>query len=278
MKNLIVLQTDFTFKEGAVAVMKGVIKSVDRELEILDLTHEIPQYDTYSASFRLRQVVPFYPKGTVFVSVVDPAVGSSRKACVALTQTGHLIVTPDNNTLTHLDRYVGLTEVRQIDKRWRYDSGFASEVFHGRDVFAYVGALLASGQVAFEDLGPVYTDIQKIDYPKPSWTKIALHGTLEIVDPNFGNVWTNIPVSYLEHLHLQPKDMLKITIVHEGILVLIQTLAPGSTFSSVPLNAPVLYRNELDCLALALNQNDYRNTYGIGFGPTWTITLEKAHA
>lgn len=278
MKNLIVLQTDFTFKEGAVAVMKGVIKNVDRDLEILDLTHEIPQYDTYSASFRLRQVVPFYPKGTVFVSVVDPAVGSSRKACVALTQTGHLIVTPDNNTLTHLDRYVGLTEVRQIDKRWRYNSGYASEVFHGRDVFAYVGALLACGQVTFEELGPVYTDIQKVDYPRPSWTKTTLHGTLEIVDPNFGNVWTDIPVSYLEHLNLQPKDVLKITIVHDGILVLMQTLAPGSTFSSVPLNAPVLYRNELDCLALALNQNDYRNTYGIGFGPTWTITLEKAHA
>lgn len=278
MKNLIVLQTDFTFKEGAVAVMKGVIKSVDRELEILDLTHEIPQYDTYSASFRLRQVVPFYPKGIVFVSVVDPAVGSARKACVAKTQSGHLIVTPDNNTLTHLDRYVGLTEVRQIDKRWRYNSGYASEVFHGRDVFAYVGALLASAQVTFEELGPVYTDIQKVDYPRPSWTKTSLHGTLEIVDPNFGNVWTDIPVAYLEHLNLQPKDVLKITIAHDGILVLIQTLAPGSTFASVPLNAPVLYRNELDCLGLALNQNDYRNTYGIGFGPTWTITLEKAHA
>jgi len=277
MKQLIVLQTDFTFKEGAVAVMKGVIKSVDRDLEILDLTHEIPQYDTYSASFRLRQVVPFYPKGTVFVSVVDPAVGSSRKACVALTQSGHYIVTPDNNTLTHLNRYIGLTEVREIDKKWRYTSEYSSEVFHGRDVFAYVGALLASGQVGFEALGKVYLDPKVIDYPKPVFSNHQLSGILEIVDPNFGNVWTDIPTSYLDHLQLNPGDPVIITLAHEGKVVLTQTLTIGSTFSNVALNEPVLYNNELGCLALALNQNDYRTTYHIGFGPSWSITLEKNH-
>ena len=277
MKQLIVLQTDFTFKEGAVAVMKGVIKSIDRDLEILDLTHEIPQYDTYSASFRLRQVVPFYPKGTVFVSVVDPAVGSSRKACIALTKSGHYIVTPDNNTLTHLDRYVGLSEVREIDKTWRYQSEYSSEVFHGRDVFAYVGALLASGQVEFETFGKTYSDYKVIGYPKPSFSSDRLEGILEIVDPNFGNVWTDIPTSYLTYLNLQPEDLIRITIAHEGITILTQTLKAGSTFSTVPLNSPVLYNNELGCLALALNQNDYRNTYKIGFGPSWSIALEKAH-
>jgi len=277
MKQLIVLQTDFTFKEGAVAVMKGVIKSVDRDLEILDLTHEIPQYDTYSASFRLRQVVPFYPKGTVFVSVVDPAVGSVRKACVALTQSGHVIVTPDNNTLTHVKRVIGLSAVRQIDARWRYHSGYVSEVFHGRDVFAYTGALLASGQLAFEDVGPLYTDIQTIDYPQASIQNHQIHGILEIVDPNFGNVWTNIPIGFLKELGLQAQDQVTVSISHDGTPVLTQTLTIGSTFSTVPLNAPVLYTNEFDCLALALNQNDYRNTYKIGFGPSWTLTVEKTH-
>jgi len=277
MKQLIVLQTDFTFKEGAVAVMKGVIKSVDRDLEILDLTHEIPQYDTYSASFRLRQVVPFYPKGTVFVSVVDPAVGSARKACIALTKSGHYIVTPDNNTLTHLDRYLGLAEVREIDKKWRYQSDYASEVFHGRDVFAYVGALLASGQVEFESFGKTYSDYQVIHYPRPSLSSKKLTGILEICDPNFGNVWTDIPTSALTHLNLKQGDRIAITIAFEGKTILNQTLVSGSTFSNVPLNAPVLYNNELGCLALALNQNDYRMTHKIGFGPSWSITLEKAH-
>ncbi len=277
MKQLIVLQTDFTFKEGAVAVMKGVIKCIDRDLEILDLTHEIPQYDTYSASFRLRQVVPFYPKETVFVSVVDPAVGSSRRACVALTQSGHVIVTPDNNTLTHLDRYVGLKEVREIDKQWRYKSEFSSDVFHGRDVFAYVGALLASGQVSFDDLGKTYSDYQVIDYPKPVRDQNRLKGICEIVDPNFGNVWTDIPTSFLDQLELATGQQVTLTIAHENKVVLTQTLTIGSTFSNVALNEPVLYNNELGCVALALNQNDYRNKYHIGFGPSWSITLEKTH-
>ena len=103
MKPIIVLQTDFTYKEGAVAAMKGVIKTIDPSLEIIDLTHEIPQFDIWSASFRLYQVIHFWPKGTIFVSVVDPGVGSSRKACVAFTKSGHVIVTPDNKTLTQLD-------------------------------------------------------------------------------------------------------------------------------------------------------------------------------
>ena len=275
MKQLIVLQTDFTFKEGAVAVMKGVIKSIDRDLEIIDLTHEIPQYDTYSASFRLRQVVPFYPKGTVFVSVVDPAVGSKRKACIALTKSGHFIVTPDNLTLTHVERYLGLSEVREIDSKWRYVSEYSSEVFHGRDVFAYVGVLLASGQVAYEDFGKTYSDYQVLEYPFAQVSSTKLEGLLEIIDPNFGNVWTNIPTVSLKELQLESGDQIKVTIRHENKIVVTQILKSGSTFSTVPLNQPVLYNNELGYLALALNQNDYRAQFNVHFGPSWTITLEK---
>ncbi|NTW95575.1 MAG: SAM-dependent chlorinase/fluorinase [Erysipelotrichaceae bacterium] len=275
MKQLIVLQTDFTFKEGAVAVMKGVIKCIDRDLEIIDLTHEIPQYDTYSASFRLRQVLPFYPTGTIFVSVVDPAVGSSRKACIAKTKSGHYIVTPDNLSLTHVDRYLGLLEVREIDKKWRYQSDYSSEVFHGRDVFAYVGALLASGQVAYEEFGKTYSDYQVLSYPFAQASSSKLSGILEIIDPNFGNVWTNIPTSYLDKLDLKHGDQIKVTITHGNKVVVSQILSAGSSFSTVPLNSPVLYFNELGYLALALNQNDYRAQFKVHFGPSWIITLEK---
>ena len=83
MKPILVFQTDFTYKEGAVSSMYGVVKCVDRELEIMDGTHELPQYDTWSASYRLYQSLPFWPEGTIYVSVVDPGVGTSRRACVA---------------------------------------------------------------------------------------------------------------------------------------------------------------------------------------------------
>ena len=122
MPKTIVFQSDLTYKEGAVAAMYGVVKQVDPDLEIIDLTHEIPKFDIWSASFRLHQVVPFWPKGTVFVSVVDPGVGTVRKACVAKTKSGHWIVTPDNKSLTHIAKFIGMEEVREIPADMRFAS------------------------------------------------------------------------------------------------------------------------------------------------------------
>ena len=116
MKPILVFQTDFTYMEGAIAAMYGVVKSVDPTLEIIDAIHEIPQYDTYSASYRLSQYMSFWPKGTIFVSVVDPGVGTKRKACVAKTKDGYYIVTPDNGSLTHIFNTVGIEEVREINE------------------------------------------------------------------------------------------------------------------------------------------------------------------
>ena len=108
MKPILVFQTDFTYKEGAVSSMYGVVKCVDRELEIMDGTHELPQFDTWSASYRLYQSLQFWPEGTVYVSVVDPGVGTRRRACVAKTVDGYYIVTPDNGSLTHVKKMIGM--------------------------------------------------------------------------------------------------------------------------------------------------------------------------
>ena len=116
MKPILVFQTDFTYKEGAVSSMYGVVKSVDRELEIMDGTHELPQYDTWSASYRLWQSLPFWPEGTIYVSVVDPGVGTERRACVVKTSDGHYVVSPDNGSLTHVKRFIGIEAVRMIDE------------------------------------------------------------------------------------------------------------------------------------------------------------------
>lgn len=174
MPKTIVFQSDFTYKEGAVAAMYGVVNQVDPDLEIIDLTHEIPKFDIWSASFRLHQVVPFWPKGTVFVSVVDPGVGTARKACVAKTKSGHVIVTPDNKTLTHIAKFIGLEEVREIPAELRFASPYKTAVFHGRDVFGYVGALLASGQKKFEEIGNVYSDYQSYILEKRVLKRISL--------------------------------------------------------------------------------------------------------
>ena len=101
---IIVFQSDFGLKDGAVSAMKGVAMGVSADLKLFDLTHDIPAYNIWEAAFRLQQTVPYWPAGTVFVSVVDPVVGTDRKSVVMKTGTGQFIVTPDNGTLTLLAR------------------------------------------------------------------------------------------------------------------------------------------------------------------------------
>ena len=112
----LVLQTDFGLVDGAVAAMYGVAYGVDGDLSIHDLTHEIPPYDIFAASYRLYQTTKYWPEGTVFVSVVDPGVGSDRRSIIAETADHHFIITPDNGTLTHLAKFVGLKRVSVIDE------------------------------------------------------------------------------------------------------------------------------------------------------------------
>ncbi|MBR3313794.1 MAG: SAM-dependent chlorinase/fluorinase [Atopobiaceae bacterium] len=214
-KPILVFQSDFTYAEGAVSSMYGVVKSVDRELEIFDGTHYIPKFDTWSASYRLYQSLPFWPEGTIYVSVVDPGVGTSRRACVARTASGHLVVTPDNGTLTHLARYVGIDEVREIDERAnRLRSTLGTSVFAGRDVFGYTAARLASGAISWDEVGPSYpvSEVVVHDFAEPTLRDGAAAGIVEIVDPNFGNAWTNVPVALLARLGIEYGDAIHVEV------------------------------------------------------------------
>lgn len=116
-QGILVLQTDFGLKDGAVATMKGVAMKVSADLKIFDLTHEIPAYDIWQAAYRLNQTADYWSSGTVFVSGVDPGVGSSRKYIVARTKSGHYFVAPDNGTLTLTAISLGIDEVRIIDEK-----------------------------------------------------------------------------------------------------------------------------------------------------------------
>ena len=155
--NCVVMQTDFGGTSGA---MIGVCKIVDPSLKVYECTSRIPKFDVKKAGETLAEVLPYWPSGTVFVSVVDPGVGTSRRASVALTSSGHCIVTPDNGTLDPVARSIGIKEIRQIDEtRNRYlgnEWSRESDIFHGRDIFAYTGALLASGKRTYEETGTAY--------------------------------------------------------------------------------------------------------------------------
>ena len=151
----LVFQSDFGYADGAVSAMYGVAFGVDPTLNISDLTHEIAPYDIWEASYRLIQTVSYWPAGTVFVSVVDPGVGSSRRSIAVRVNTGQYIITPDNGTLTHIKRMVGIAQARIIDESVnRLQGSNESYTFHGRDVYAFTGARLAAGVIGFSGVGP----------------------------------------------------------------------------------------------------------------------------
>src|SRR5215813_9117338 len=191
---ILVFQTDFGLKDGAVSAMKGVATGVDPDLKLYDLTHEIPAYNIWEAAYRLQQTVPYWPAGTVFVSVVDPGVGTSRKSVVLKTKSGQFIVTPDNGTLTLVAASLGIAELREIDEAVNRRKGSEkSYTFHGRDVYAYTAARLAAGVISFEQVGPVLpAQVVSIPYQKAVLEGKKIKGTISILDVQYGNVWTNI--------------------------------------------------------------------------------------
>ena len=115
-KKVLVFQTDFGLKDGAVSAMKGVAIGVSADLKIFDLTHEIPAYNIWEAACRLEQTAQYWPAGTVFVSVVDPGVGSERKSIVLKTKSGHYFVGPDNGQFTLITQSLGIAEIHEVGK------------------------------------------------------------------------------------------------------------------------------------------------------------------
>ncbi len=280
MKPILVFQTDFTYKEGAVCAMYGVVKSVDRELEIMDGTHEIPKFDVWSASYRLYQSMRFWPKGTMFVSVVDPGVGTHRRACVALTADGYVVVSPDNGSLTHLKQLVGITAVREIDERINRLKGKGTEktsVFHGRDLFGYCAARLASGTITYEQVGPEYPVEEIVSFVilEPQLEKGRVRGIFEINDPNFGNLWTNIPLELFRQAGFGYGDRLQVTIRHAGEVVFAERVLFQPSFGYAQKGEMIIYNNELMRIGLAVNQGNFSEHFQIGYGAEWEVEFEK---
>lgn len=281
MKPILVFQTDFTYKEGAVSSMYGVVKSVDRELEIMDGTHELPQYDTWSASYRLYQSLRFWPEGTVYVSVVDPGVGTARRACVAKVKGGYYVVTPDNGSLTHVAREMGILEVREIDEsvnRLRGKDTGEVAIFHGRDLFGYCAARLASGIIDFEGVGPAYPveEIVRHEVLEPAAEPGRVEGIFEIDDPNFGNLWTNIPTRLFLSSGFQYGEQIALTVTHGGEIVFSRPVLFHRSFGFAKTGEPIIYNNELMKIALAVSCGSFERKYDMGFGADWRVVFTKA--
>jgi S-adenosylmethionine hydrolase len=271
----IVMQTDFGLKDGAVSAMKGVAYSVDPSLPLFDLTHEIPAYNIWEAAYRLSQTVPYWPAGTVFVSVVDPGVGTDRQSVVARTKNGHYIVTPDNGTLTLLADEIGIESLRQIDEAVNRRAGSSgSYTFHGRDVYAYTAARLAAGKIRFEEVGPeLKRDVVKIPYQRATYSSNVIKGSIPILDIQYGNAWTNITDSLIRKAGIKTGDSITVKFFFKDSIVYHDKMPFVHTFGEVPEGKPLGYLNSLMNFSIAINMGSLAEEKKIGAGNNWSITL-----
>ncbi|KTD24822.1 S-adenosyl-l-methionine hydroxide adenosyltransferase [Legionella lansingensis] len=274
---IVVFQSDFGEKDAAVSEVKGVIYSVDRSLLVSDLTNEIPPFNIWEAAYRLYQAAPYWPKQSVFVSVVDPGVGTKRRSVVALTNNGLYIVTPDNGTLTLIDDIYGIKEVRLIDEtKYRLMGSEKSYTFYGRDVYAYTAAKLASGKISFAEVGPILKEpIVKLPYQKPTIENNVLRGTLVILDPQYGNIWTNIDKDSMKKYGMKVNERYQIKIYHKQKEKYAEILSFHHTFGDTKPGTDLLYLNSLLNLAIAKNQGNFAKLHHLGSGPDWQISVEK---
>ncbi len=275
---IVVFQTDFGTKDGAVSAMKGVATAVDASLKLYDLTHDIPAYNIWEAAYRLDQTIIYWPAGTVFVSVVDPGVGTERRSVVVKTKSGHYIVTPDNGTLTLIATSLGIDSIREIDEVTnRRKNSEASYTFHGRDVYAFTAARLASHKISYEQVGKISTAaITSLPFQKAALAGNQLKGTIDILDIQYGNIWTNIDQAYWKKFNAlaHTKNEIQVEIFKNKKLVYTGSMPFENTFGGVGVGKPLAYLNSLMNLSFALNQGSFSEKYHVYAGSDWTVAVQ----
>ncbi len=274
---IVVFQSDFGVKDGAVSAMKGVALGVSPDLKLFDLTHETPAYNIWEAAYRLYQTAPYYPAGTVFVSVCDPGVGTVRKSVVLHTKSGHYFVTPDNGTLTLIAEQMGIGEIRQIDEAInRLKHSNESYTFHGRDVYAYTAARLASHTITFEQVGPVLpNEVVRLPYQKAEIANSVVKGNIPVLDPQYGNVWSNIPRGMFQQLDLKPGATVRVQVFHNQQKLYDKRVKLLNTFGEASLGADVAYFNSLLNFSVAVNQGNFAEKYKVASGADWQLWVSK---
>jgi len=273
----VVFQTDFGLKDGAVSAMKGVAMGVDSSLKLFDLTHEIPAYNIWEAAYRLEQTIAYWSAGTVFVSVVDPGVGTQRKSVILKTKAGHFIVTPDNGTLTLIAQSQGIDQIREIDEvQNRRKGSEKSYTFHGRDVYAFTAAKLAAGKITFEQVGQqLPNQIVSLPYQKASIENNSIKGTIDILDVQYGNIWTNISGDLFKKLNPKIGDVFKVIIYKNKIKKHESIMPYMATFGGVAKGKPLLYLNSLLQVSFALNMGSFSAVHKVLSGNEWGVEVRK---
>jgi S-adenosylmethionine hydrolase len=266
----VVFMTDFGIVDDSVALCKGVMYGIAPNLRIVDLTHQVNPFSIADGARFLFGATPYFPAGTVFVVVVDPTVGSSRKALVVKSKRGQFFVLPDNGLMTMVEDRDGVEAIREItNPDWMVGARISS-TFHGRDIFSPVGAHLARGD-DWTKVGPPIKELVRLDLKPASMNDKGLTGEVIALDGPFGNLVTNISAEDLLQLGYQRGDKVKLTIAGREL-----EMPFVRTFSDVPLKQPLLYIDSRGRASVALNQASFAATYNVD-PPQPVFIPRKAH-
>lgn len=261
----VVFLSDFGTRDDAVAICKGVMLGVEPSLRVIDLTHEVTPFSIRDGARLLADTADHYPSGTVFVAVVDPGVGSERKAMIARTKRGQTFVLPDNGLLTLVADRQGLVGAREITSpRWVLASA-RSSTFHGRDVFSPAAAHAAKGD-DWTTAGPPIEHIVRLDIRSATIDDGTLHGEVIATDGPYGNLLTNVDATLFAKLGYTLGDKVDVTIGTRHL-----TIPVARTFSDVPTNSPLLYIDSRARIGFAINQGDFATTHNIAIPSPLTI-------
>lgn len=265
----IVFMSDFGTTDDSVALCKGVMIGLAPAVRITDLTHEVTPYSIADGARFLAGTAPYWPEGTVFVVVIDPGVGSTRKAVVARSKRGQWFVVPDNGLLTLVAARDGIAGMREITSpAWMLPGG-TSSTFHGRDIFAPVAARIARGD-DWTDVGPVVTALVTLDLPRAAIADGTLSGDVVALDGPYGNLVTDVQRPLFAELGWALGDKVA---VHFGDRELVLPFV--QTFASVPQGEPLLYIDSRDRLSAAVNQGNFSQRFGVTPGTRFTIRRKR---
>ncbi len=255
----IVFMTDFGVLDDSVAICRGVMYSIMPEVRIVDLTHQVTPFSILDGARFLYGATPYYPAGTVFVVVVDPTVGSTRKAIVAKSKRGQYFVLPDNGVITLAEQRDGIESVHEITNTdWMIGTKLSS-TFHGRDIFSPVGAHVARGD-DWTKVGPEMPVASLVHLELKAARVDGRGAAAEVIatDGPFGNLVTNLDGEDFLKLGYQRGQEVPVKVGGKEI-----RMKFVRTFSDVPLKQPLLYIDSRGRLGLAVNQGSFAGVYGV---------------
>ncbi len=271
-KNALLIQADF-----AGLVMTGVAYSVSKDLDIHNVRPLIPLYDIRAASASLAYNAQTWPAGTVFVSVVDPGVGTDRKSVVLQTKNGLFFVSPDNGSLSGPAKTYGIEAVREIDESVNRIPGSEwSHTFHGRDVYSYTGARLAAGVISYAGVGPLMEPrVIMLEELGARLEDGVLYGYVSGGTGRLGNISFSIDRHMFETIDPAYGEMYDVVIRNNDEIAWEGALPYTRSFGDVPLGDNLLFVNSSGNTSIAVNQGNFANKYDIGSGDNWTIEIRK---